>query len=128
MLDSLRNFVADLTGGQKHPARFEENDYRLAAAALLIHASTNDGDMTPAERGKLHDLLKSRFALDETAISVASRVISFSRRETSAISWPLRANTRASDAPMPTDAPVMTVTGLKIELAIPRPRTGIDGC
>ena len=48
----------------------------------------------------------------------ASRTISFSRRATSAISWPLRANTRASAAPMPTDAPVITVTGLKIDIAV----------
>src|SRR5262245_26708451 len=67
MLDSLRNLVSELTGGVKHPARFEENDYRLAAAALLIHASTIDGNMTSAERGKLRDLLKSRFALDDAA-------------------------------------------------------------
>jgi uncharacterized tellurite resistance protein B-like protein len=67
MLDSLRNFMSELTGGEKHPARFEENDYRLAAAALLIHASTIDGNMTASERGKLHDLVKSRFALDEAA-------------------------------------------------------------
>ena len=67
MLDSLRNLVSELTGGDKHAARFAENDYRLAAAALLIHASTIDGTMTDAERGKLHDLLKWRFALDEVA-------------------------------------------------------------
>jgi uncharacterized tellurite resistance protein B-like protein len=67
MLDSLRNLVSELTGGVKHPARFEENDYRLAAAALLIHASTIDGNMTGAERGKLRDLLKARFALDDAA-------------------------------------------------------------
>jgi uncharacterized tellurite resistance protein B-like protein len=67
MLDSLRNFISDLTGGEKHPGRFEENDYRLAAAALLIHASTIDGNMTETERGKLRDLLKSRFALDDAA-------------------------------------------------------------
>lgn len=67
MLESLRNFLVELTGGQKHPARFEANDYRLAAAALLIHAATIDGSMTAAERGKLHDLLKSRFELDEAA-------------------------------------------------------------
>src|SRR2546421_588028 len=36
----------------------------------------------------------------------------------SATSWPLRANTRASAAPIPTEAPVMTVTGLKIDVAI----------
>ena len=67
MLDLLRNFVSELTGGEKHLGRFEENDYRLAAAALLIHASTIDGNMTASERGKLRELLKSRFSLDDAA-------------------------------------------------------------
>ena len=67
MLDSLRNFVSELTGGEKHPARFEENDYRLAAAALLIHASTIDGNMNGTERDRLRGVLKSRFALDDAA-------------------------------------------------------------
>jgi uncharacterized tellurite resistance protein B-like protein len=67
MLDSLKNFLADLTGGQKHPARFEENDYRLAAAAMMIHASTIDGTMRGAERDKLHAVLKARFSLDDAA-------------------------------------------------------------
>ena len=67
MLDSLKNFLSDLTGGQKHPARFEENDYRLAAAALMIHASTIDGTMKGAERDRLHAVLKERFSLDDRA-------------------------------------------------------------
>jgi uncharacterized tellurite resistance protein B-like protein len=67
MLDLLRNFVSDLTGGDKHPARFAENDYRLAAAALLIHASTIDGEVGAAERDKLHAVLKSHFGLDDDA-------------------------------------------------------------
>ena len=67
MLDSLKNFLSELTGGEKHPDRFEQNDYRLAAAALLIHASTVDGNMTGSEREKLHALLKSRFELDDAA-------------------------------------------------------------
>jgi len=67
MLDSLKNFLSELTGGEKHPDRFEPNDYRLAAAALLIHASTIDGNMTGTEREKLHALVKSRFALDDDA-------------------------------------------------------------
>ena len=65
MLESLRNFISELTGGEKHPARFEENDYRLAAAALMIHASTIDGTMSEAERDKLRTVLKARFALDD---------------------------------------------------------------
>jgi len=66
MLDSLKNFLSDLTGGNKHPGHFEANDYRLAAAALLIHATTIDGAMAPAERDKLHALLKSRFSLTDS--------------------------------------------------------------
>ena len=67
MLDSLKNFLSELTGGEKHPDRFEQNDYRLAAAALLIHASTIDGTMTGVERDRLRAVLKSRFALDDAA-------------------------------------------------------------
>ena len=67
MLDSLKNFISELTGGEKHPDRFEQNDYRLAAAALLIHASTIDGNMTGVERDRLRAVLKSRFALDDAA-------------------------------------------------------------
>ena len=67
MLDSLRNFISDLTGGEKHPGRFEENDYRLAAAALLIHAATIDGGTEDTGRDKLRAVLKSHFALDDAA-------------------------------------------------------------
>src|SRR5262249_45703028 len=67
MLNSLKNFISELTGGSKHPARFEENDYRLAAAALLIHAAAIDGKETGAEHEKLRAVLKSRFALDDAA-------------------------------------------------------------
>lgn len=67
MLDSLKNFLSDLAGGHKHQARFEENDYRLAAAALMVHAGTIDGAMSETERTKLHAILKARFALDDAA-------------------------------------------------------------
>jgi len=67
MLESLKGLFADLTGGGKHPERFAENDYRVAAAALLIHAATIDGAMSPPERAKLHAVLKERFALDDAA-------------------------------------------------------------
>ena len=67
MLDLLRNLVSDLAGGGRHPGRFEENDYRLAAAALLIHASTIDREMSKADREKLHGVLKTHFALDDEA-------------------------------------------------------------
>jgi uncharacterized tellurite resistance protein B-like protein len=65
MLESLKNFLSDLAGGGKPQDRFADDDYRLAAAALLVHVSTIDGDLSPAERTRLHDVLKSRFDLDE---------------------------------------------------------------
>jgi uncharacterized tellurite resistance protein B-like protein len=67
MLDLLKNLVSDLTGGDKPAGRFEENDYRLAAAALLIHAATIDGAIGAAERDRLHAVLKSHFGLDDAA-------------------------------------------------------------
>src|SRR5690348_8387062 len=65
MLESLKSFLSDLAGGTKSQEGFAEDDYRLAAAALLVHVSTIDGDLSEAERQRLHDLVKYRFDLDE---------------------------------------------------------------
>ena len=67
MFNELKALFAELTGGTKHPARFGPDDIRVAAAALMVHVATLDGDLTPTERGKLRDLLKTRFKLDEAA-------------------------------------------------------------
>jgi uncharacterized tellurite resistance protein B-like protein len=67
MFESLRKFVSELAGGECHPTRFEENDYRLAAAALLVHAAAIDGNISDVERDKLHAVIKRRFELDDVA-------------------------------------------------------------
>jgi uncharacterized tellurite resistance protein B-like protein len=67
MLDTLKTFFSELAGGAKPQDRFAENDYRLAAAALLIHVVGVDGAITKAERQKLHAVLKHRFDLDDAA-------------------------------------------------------------
>src|SRR3974390_2360848 len=54
MLADLRHFLAELTGGTKPQQTFAENDYRRAAAALLVHVATLDGDLTDPKRRKLH--------------------------------------------------------------------------
>ena len=46
-------------------SHFADNDYRLAAVALLVHAATIDGDMSASERDKLHAMVKRRFNLDD---------------------------------------------------------------
>jgi uncharacterized tellurite resistance protein B-like protein len=66
MFDSLRKLMSDLGEG-KHPGRFADDDYRVAAAALLVHAAAIDGSISDAERVKLHGLIKLRFSLDDAA-------------------------------------------------------------
>ena len=65
MFESFRNFVAEFVAGGKHPSQFADDDYRLAAAALLVHAAAIDGEMSQSERDKLHAVVKRRFALDD---------------------------------------------------------------
>ena len=65
MFESFRKFLSEVSDGDKHPTHFEHNDYRLAAAALLVHAAAIDGDVSDAERGKLRALIKQQFELDE---------------------------------------------------------------
>jgi uncharacterized tellurite resistance protein B-like protein len=66
MFESFRKFLDDVSQGGKHPAHFEPNDYRLAAAALLVHAAEIDGNISDVERTTLHQVIKRHFDLDET--------------------------------------------------------------
>ena len=43
MLQAFKRFLSDLAVGEKDQAGFQDSDYRLAAAALLIHAAMIDG-------------------------------------------------------------------------------------
>ena len=65
MLERLRKFLSEVAEGGKHPAHFDHNDYRLAAAALLVHTAEIDGNMSAAERQKLHAVIQRLFALSE---------------------------------------------------------------
>jgi uncharacterized tellurite resistance protein B-like protein len=67
MFESFKSFVAEFVDGEKHPSQFADNDYRLAAAALLVHAATIDGEISPSERAKLHTVIKQRFGLGDQA-------------------------------------------------------------
>ncbi len=63
MLDLLKSFIADLTGEADRPKPFEAADYQLAAAALLVHIASIDGDFDTDERARIQELVEARFGL-----------------------------------------------------------------
>jgi uncharacterized tellurite resistance protein B-like protein len=57
--------LVDRVGRHEGPATsLREEELRLAAAALLVHASAIDGHIDAVERRKLKELLQARFDLD----------------------------------------------------------------
>jgi uncharacterized tellurite resistance protein B-like protein len=79
MLDSLRQFIADIVSPTANEVRaFDDTDYRLAATALLVHVISLDGEPSQIEKRTLHSLLESRFKLDpgtaDQLIASATRV------------------------------------------------------
>ena len=66
MFASIRKLIAEVgDDGAGGGGRFDENDYRLAAAALLVHAAGIDGTVDASERERLRGLVRDRFQLDE---------------------------------------------------------------
>ena len=66
MFDTLKRFLADVTGSPE-PRAFADDDYRLAAAALLIHVARADGLIDAAERRHITAAVEARFGLDADA-------------------------------------------------------------
>jgi uncharacterized tellurite resistance protein B-like protein len=67
MFEAFKHFVTEFVDGGKHPSQFADDDYRLAAAALLVHAAAIDGEMSQSESDKLRAVIKQRFNLDDAA-------------------------------------------------------------
>jgi len=80
MFGTLRKLISDLTDEASEP-RFEADDFRLAATALLVRAANIDGQFDDAERAKLRDRLKSRFSLDDAAVSTLIEEATAAERE-----------------------------------------------
>jgi uncharacterized tellurite resistance protein B-like protein len=64
VFEAIKNFITELADG-KAGHDLDDGDFRLAFAALLVHAASVDGEFNAAERAKLTDLLKQRFELDD---------------------------------------------------------------
>ena len=63
MFRTLSDFISEITGESRDAAAFADSDYRLAAAALLVHVISIDGAVSEEERGILKDILARRFDL-----------------------------------------------------------------
>jgi uncharacterized tellurite resistance protein B-like protein len=67
MLQAIKQFLSDLSTSETDTGGFQDSDYRLAAAALLVHAAVIDGIMSDIERAKLHAMIEQRFKLESEA-------------------------------------------------------------
>jgi uncharacterized tellurite resistance protein B-like protein len=63
MLDAIKAFLSEMSGSTE-TRKFGEDDYRLAAAALLFHVIAVDGVVSEEEREKLAEVLMRRYQLD----------------------------------------------------------------
>ncbi|SFK39413.1 TerB family tellurite resistance protein [Methylocapsa palsarum] len=66
MFDNLKAFLTELSGSEPKKA-FGDDDYRLAAVALVINIAKIDGKADEAERNRLTNLIEERFGLDAAA-------------------------------------------------------------
>jgi uncharacterized tellurite resistance protein B-like protein len=61
MLQTLSEFISSISSGAAKP--LDDTDYRLSAAALLVHVAASDDSFDQSERGVLHDALTQRFEI-----------------------------------------------------------------
>ena len=67
MLDAIKTFLSELSGSHEKKS-FDDDEYRLAAAALLFHVIAVDGVVSEEERNKLAELLMRRYQLDRAGV------------------------------------------------------------
>jgi uncharacterized tellurite resistance protein B-like protein len=83
MLKTISQFIDELISGADRKPEFTEDEARLAAAALLVHACRIDGTVEEAETRRLHDVLKERYKLNEEDLHTL--IVTAERRERDAI-------------------------------------------
>lgn len=74
MVDFLRDFLFRRKGAAPQGEPQEQAELRLAAAALLVEAAKLDGAFEGAERDRIADILRDRFAMgaDDIATLIAA--------------------------------------------------------
>ena len=81
MFDALKSFIAEIGGAEAPAKNFGEEDYHLAAVALLVHVANVDGETGLAERRRLKTIVEERFGLDAKATSELIALAEQSDRE-----------------------------------------------
>jgi uncharacterized tellurite resistance protein B-like protein len=66
MFDRLKSLMAEFTG-EPVAREFGDDDYRLAAAALLVHLANAEGPGDESERARLKGIIEKNFGLDPQA-------------------------------------------------------------
>ncbi len=64
MFEALKGFLAEFAGSQSPVREFDDNDIRLAAAALLVHVGDADCHFGKRERNRAQALVGEYFQLD----------------------------------------------------------------
>jgi uncharacterized tellurite resistance protein B-like protein len=64
----FKELVDRVAGHEMQARNFQEDELRLASAALLVHASIIDGKVDASERQKLKELLRQRFDLGDEEV------------------------------------------------------------
>jgi uncharacterized tellurite resistance protein B-like protein len=83
MLDKLNKLLrAFASGSSARPAIvFDEDDRRVAAAGLLVHAMNADGVRSPSELARVETLLAERFSLDRDEVQALIKAADRRNRE-----------------------------------------------
>jgi len=81
MLDALRAFLDEISSSTAKPRAFEAADYRLAAAALLVHLASIDGEFDAGERALLQKIVETRFGVDHATARALIEAAAESERE-----------------------------------------------
>jgi uncharacterized tellurite resistance protein B-like protein len=70
MFDALKSFIAEVSGAAAVDKSFGEDDYRLAAVALLVHVANADGETDDRERRRLKAVIEEQFGLNDSATAL----------------------------------------------------------
>ena len=65
---SVTDFLERISDGEARAEQLPDQEMRLAAAALLVHAASIDGSFRGEERQKLKEALRMRFELNDSDV------------------------------------------------------------